>query len=326
MRIGFKINKLILRIYPKTYINNYKHNLLFAQKDTKIEDHLGVVTLIALNLFLVCFLIGFFVKPLLFWIFFIIGVVLVGTTYFIDYLMIFFKIIDTTSRLEKSLPDFLHLMASNIRSGLTIYESFRVSARDDFPLLKRELDIVTTNAFGPNNFESSLRRMAMKIKSSIFERIIDLFIIAIKSGPHLAQLLEDAATDISERMELKKYLRSATATYGMFIMFTVVIGAPLLFGISLRFVDIMDTINIPDMGGGADEFDLGLDGGGEKIPGSFILTYSIVMLIITSTLSSVLIGVISDGKKKYGLRYAPFICIASITMLFVFKFGISILF
>jgi len=86
----------------------------------------------------------------------------------------------------------------------------------------------------------------------------------------MANLLEDSAKDIAETHGLKKDLVTGTKTYTMFIMFTVVIGAPLLFSISMQFVEIMSGMQ----GAGAtptdDSFGLGMSSGEITITPEFI--------------------------------------------------------
>ena len=50
---------------------------------------------------------------------------------------------------------------------------------------------------------------------------------------------------------------------------------------------------------------------------------SIVMLILTSLLASNLLGVIQEGKAKYGLKYAPVIVILCLIVFFILRKFIS---
>ena len=55
------------------------------------------------------------------------------------YLLLYFKITDRTTALEKRLPDFLMLTVSNLRAGMTPFSSFIRAARPEFGALHDEV-------------------------------------------------------------------------------------------------------------------------------------------------------------------------------------------
>ena len=95
--------------------------------------------------------------------------------HFLIYLLIYFKVADRTKRVEDSLPDALHLIAANLRAGMTPFQAMKVSARKEFGPLKEEIEYATTKALGTESFSKALLNMNNRIKSSILERSMKLF-------------------------------------------------------------------------------------------------------------------------------------------------------
>ena len=53
------------------------------------------------------------------------------------------------------------------------------------------------------------------------------------------------------------------------------------------------------------------------------MLFFISMLFITSLLASMLMGVIAEGKEKYGLKYAPLVITGSLIVFVISQYIIS---
>ena len=151
------------------------------------------------------------------------------------------------------------------------------------------------------------------------ERTIALFTTALQSGASLAQVLDEIAFDLSENKSLKKELVNSTKTYTAFILFTIIFGSPLLFAISMHFITVVGDLQVGSSLSGSTAAGVGLFAGDIVITTEFLRGVSIAMLILTSLLASVLMGVVSEGREKYGLRYAPGLIAASLIVFFLFR-------
>ena len=222
----------------------------------------------------------------------------------LGYLIVYFRMEERTKQVEDSLPDAFQIIAANLRSGMTPYKSLKLTARKEFGPLQEEIKYATSKALGTESFSETLLRMSDHIKSDMLDRALKLFTTAMRSGGHLASLLEELAADISETKALKNELVNNTKMYTMFIMFTIIIGTPLLLAISINFVEMVSSMQ-EKTGGVVSDFGMGFLAGEVTITPDFLTTLSLVMLFLTGVLASMLIGVINEGKPKYGLKIAP---------------------
>ena len=95
-----------------------------------------------------------------------------------------------------------------------------------------------------------------------------------------------------------------------------------LLAISVQFLDFISNLqaNTSTVTASAE---LSFLSGEIVISPEFMMVISIVMLILTSILASNLLGVIQEGKVKYGLKYAPIIIILCLTVFFILRRFIS---
>ncbi len=249
-----------------------------------------------------------------------IGLLILSTVHLILYL----KVEDRIKRIEEVIPDMLQLIASNLRAGMTPYQALNVSARPEFGPLSEEMKIVVKRSQGTESFPELLLRMTENIRSDMLDRVVKMFSSAIHSGGKLAQLLEDIALDISQTKELKEELMTTTKTYTTFIMFTIIIGTPLLLAISIHFIELI--ANIQTKAPAAVGFGMQFLSGGVMMTPEFLTTISLILLIVTSILTSMLIGVIKEGKELYGLRYSPVLIIGTLMTFFIARYIVGSIF
>ena len=240
----------------------------------------------------------------------------------ISYLMVYFKAEERTKRVEDALPDAFQIIAANLRSGMTPFQALKLATRKEFGPLQEEIKYATSMALGTESFSDTLLRMSDRIRSDMLDRALKLFTTAMRSGGHLASLLEELAADISETRALKNELRTSTKTYTAFIMFTIVIGTPLLLAISINFVDMVAKMQAKT-GITTAGFGMGFLAGEVTMTADFLTKISLFMLIMTSLLASMLMGVINEGKPKYGLKYAPTIIIGCMVVFFIAKYVVG---
>src|SRR3989338_3292534 len=237
---------------------------------------------------------------------------------FIMYLHLYYIIHDRAKRVEDVLPDFLLMVAANLRAGLTPFSAFQASARPEFGPLEKEIRIISARAMGSESFVDALGQLSRRIDSPVLQRTISFFENGLRSGGKLAQLLETSAGETREIEELRREKVLTTKTYSIFLVFILVMGLPLLLAISTEFLGtfakIQANLSTDDLKNVTSFIvpKLSIDVG-------FITQMSIVIIIGTSVLVSVLIGVISEGKMLFGLKYAIPLSLASDAMFVVFK-------
>jgi hypothetical protein len=251
---------------------------------------------------------------------FMLGTGLFALTLFIYYLHLEYQIDDRRKRVEAILPDFLLLVASNLRSGMTPFNAFRNASKEEFGPLAEEIKVVTARSLGVESFRSSLKELSKKIDSRILKESISFLSESLKSGGKLAELLEASAEDISKTQELKKEMISGTKMYVLFVLFVIVVATPLLMSISVQFLDLISSIQTQNI---ESDINIGFLNSKLSISSAFMQNTATILFLGNAVLSSLFIGVLTERKARLGLKYSPVIFLASLLLFFIFKTVVS---
>ncbi len=308
---------------PKFYKEKMKRMLGYAGFEKKDSEKLiGFFVMfsfaIGLTAFLFLTLFGLGLAAIL------IGLIITACSIGLIYLMLTFMADSRAKEIETVLPDALQLMAANIRAGMTVENAIWLSARPEFGILEEEIRKMGVKTLGGKSIKTALRELSARIRSSMLERTVKLLIEGINSGGELAHLLEETATNIRISQALKKDIRSSVMMYSLFIFFAAVIGTPLLFSISLYFVEVTEKMMGPEVS----EVNLGgfAKLGSSSITPEELFWFAISTLLITTFLGSMIMGLIQYGEAKRGLKYAPILVTLSISIFLASKAVMSYLF
>jgi len=213
-------------------------------------------------------------------------------------------------KMERSFPDFISLMASNLRAGMTVDHALLLSSRKEFAPLDAEIAFLGREIVAGKDISSALKETAKRINSPKITRIISLLISGLQSGGNLAVLLEEISSRMRERDFVEKKSASNVLMYVIFIFFAVSIGAPVLFGFSSVLVEILSTLlsGLPTQ-----ELSTGLPFTLTKISVSpkFILYFSLFFIIASDVFAAFVLGLVSKGKEREGVRYlVPLIAVS----------------
>ena len=322
-RFMIKLYYSISRFFPWRFREQVRQMLIYSgDKKTTPEEWLGEAFLVSFLYAVIASILlwgyGFGLISLLGWL------VSLGLGLFFHYLLLYYATENRRKYVEEVLPDFLQLIAANIRAGMTPFAALRASSRPEFGPLEKEVKYATSKSLGTGSFTAALKEAGETINSEMFARVISLFSSGLKSGGKLSALLENAAQDISETQELKEQLVTSTRMYSMFILFNIAVGSPLMLAIAMQFVDMVSSLSEVSAGG---ELAKHLGGGlmikEMPLTTDFLLQASIVIITVTCFLASGFIGVINEGKVKNGLKYFPVLALVSLALFFIFRVIVS---
>lgn len=226
--------------------------------------------------------------------------------------------------MEKVLSDALLLISANLKSGLNIEKAFLLGARDEFGPLAEELRTTAMEMFGGKPVEEALGDLEHRVKSGLFKETIKLLVDGLESGGNTAELLESSADDIRNSLELRKEINSNIRMYVIFILMAAVVGAPLLFSISVYMsettADMWSGTNIEELETGGQ---LGLKFQQPEVNTAFFEQFAIMAIIIINFFSSLIISEIKNANVKEGAKYVPVMVTVSLVLFFVIKGGIA---
>jgi len=303
-----------LRIYPKKFRKKYIKIIENSGIKTKPERYHNKSVYISLILALISvqifyfFKINFLYSPLIFIIinlFFYLRVSLIASA--------------RIRQMEEVFPDVISLMASNLRSGITIDRAFLLSARPEFAPIDEEIRMAGRDIATGKDVVTALKCMGDRIDSEKINKIIYLIVSGIKSGGNISELLEETSTNMREKEFLEKRASSSILMYVIFIFFAISIGAPMLFSLSSVLIEIIIKMAsmVPDTG--TVQMNLPLAFNNIGLSPKFVVYFSIVFIIITDYISSMVIGLVNKGDSKEGLKYFIPLVLFSISVFFLFR-------
>ena len=245
----------------------------------------------------------------------VLGFIVPISIYAYFYFLLQLKKYKRIKRMEEIFPDFLQLMSSNLRAGITIDRSMLLSVREEFDPLDKEIQKAGREIATGKSMELSLLNMAERIGSERIRKTIILIISGMRAGGNLATLLEQTGTNMRENLFIEKKAASNVLMYVIFIFVAVAAGAPALFGLSTVLVEILTNLltGIPEIeSAAAVPFTL------SKISVSvaFIKYFALTFIIIIDVLAALVLGLVSKGEEKEGLKYLPALLIIGLVVFF----------
>lgn len=223
---------------------------------------------------------------------------------------------DRRNKLETALPDFLALVASNIKAGMTLDQSMWYSAKPEFGLLSTEIKSIIKSAFSGQSLEDALVKLGSRFDSKIFKRTLLLLKQSASTGGELTKVLEKTADDVRNTLIMKKEISASLVLYEIFVLFAAAIGTPFLFAVASKLIFVFEKLG-PQLSGSSGSAGSLLPGlSGVKIAANLISSsdffwFSIPTMFITSLISAFIISVIKTGSKNQGVKYFPFILMVS---------------
>jgi pilus assembly protein TadC len=208
-----------------------------------------------------------------------------------------------TAQIEEMLPNFLSMMASNIRSGVTYDRALLLSSRKEFGPLAREIDRAAKQTVAGKPLQEALMEMTRRTRSETFAKTMRLIVEGVNAGGNLAEMLEITAVDIRKSSSLKKEIAATVLVYRLFIVMAATVGAPLLYALTGFLIDVLIKIrgSTGFSSGAAQVSQMPMFSGGTVISPDLFFIYAITAIGLTTLLSTLASGVITKGKESEGL-------------------------
>lgn len=218
-------------------------------------------------------------------------------------------------KIETVFPDFLQLVSSNLRAGMTIDKAMLLSSRPEFAPLDKEILQTGKDISTGKPVELALRAMSERIGSATIEKTLLIILSGIRAGGNLAILLEDTSNSMRQRGFVEKKAASQVLMYVIFIFLAVSMFSPGLFSLSGVLVE-----TLTDMMGGisADSVpaNMPISFTSISITESFIFWFSISFILMMDIMASMILGLVGKGDEKEGVRYLPIMILLSLGIFF----------
>lgn len=223
---------------------------------------------------------------------------------------------DRIKKIEAVFPDFLQLVASNLRAGMTVDKAMLLSSRPEFAPLDKEILQTGKDISTGKPVAIALKSMADRISSDSVTKTLLIILSGIRAGGNLAILLEETASTMRQRGVVEKKAASQVLMYVIFIFLAVSVFAPGLFSLSGVLVETLTDM----MGGISPDMvpsNLPVSFSSISISETFIYWFSVLFIISMNIMASLTLGLVSKGSEKEGLRYLPIMLILSLGIFFL---------
>lgn len=221
-------------------------------------------------------------------------------------------------KLEVALPDFLVLVASNIKAGMTLDQAMWYSAKPEFGLLSVEVKKIIKSSFSGESLEDALVKLSQRFDSRVFSRTINLIKQASSTGGELTEVLERTAQDVRNTTIMKKEIAASLVLYEIFVLFAAIVGTPFLFAVATKLITVFEKISPQLPAGGQIGGTFGNLGGmqfsGPIITSQEFFWFSMPTMFVTALIASFIVSIIRTGRKGEGLKYFPFVLILSLVV------------
>lgn len=303
-----------LKFYPKNLRTDYEKNIINSGIKTTPEKYHNKVFYFTLVITLVSLaLLYLFNGSLIFGLF----------IFFFFEIFFYFRLsLKAGSRIKKMedvFPDVISLMASNLRSGITIDRAFLMAARPEFEPLDQEILKTGKEISTGQDILLSLKKMSERIDSEKISKVINLIISGLKAGGNISELLDQTSRNMKEKDIIEKKTRSTILMYVIFIFFAVGIGAPVLFGLSSVLVQIVINLasKLPEVSSSQSNLPFSFNRIGISV--NFVIYFSLIFITITDLISCLVIGLVNKGEGKAGLRFFIPLVFISLSLFFIIR-------
>lgn len=329
MQTSIKVMEHISNILPNRLKVPLEENIIWAQlKVNDLPAFIGGLVILFLVISVAISIITFILTYMLL----LVPIMLVAgffASYFVIRSVINLFADSVASQIEKVLPDMLMLMAANLRAGMIPENSFLASIKPEFGKLNVLLGHAAIEVQGGKDFRESLVEMSSLTNSKFFQDTIRIIGEGLRSGAELHLILENLAQNILQNETIRNDMRAQVRSYSLFIFIAATIAAPLLYGVASFLIGILDSIGslstsaatVPSgVTGVFSSFSL------PKVSSTLVIVISTINVVITTTSSALLNGILNTGNPKNGFRYIPIFVLIGVGIFFAVRFGVSTFF
>jgi len=234
-----------------------------------------------------------------------------------------FRVARRREAIENSLPDYLQMAASNIRAGMPIDQALWLAIRPRFGILAVEMEMVAKQTMSGERLEVALERFSTKYKSAILQRTMALLIEGLRAGSEIGALLENVSLDIADMYQRRDNMAANVTQYLIFITFAVAVAAPLMFGMSIQLLKILNTVGA-DLASQTSSSAFSFSG--DSVRDSHFFIFCIISLMSTSFFASLIVSNIKHGNGRGVVKMAPVLALVAISLFLAAAWGLGLMF
>jgi len=250
--------------------------------------------------------------------------IIISTIYFYTDL----KIYDRTKQMEEVLPDFLQIVSSNLKGGMSFEKALWSAINRKFKVLSEEIGIAAKKVMTGEEIEVALEEFIEKYNSPMLKRSIELIISEVEGGGKISDIIDRVIYNLKQTKDLKEEMSASVLTYVIFITTIVILISPGLFALSYNLLIMIGTFmsklslgNLSSTG-----INMPLSFSGVSIDPNLFKTFSYAALGTIAIFSSMIVSIIQKGTIKGGIKFIPIFVASSLFFYWLFMYILSIAF
>src|SRR3989344_1045470 len=242
------------------------------------------------------------------------------------YFYIDLKIYKRTRKMEEMLPDFMQVVSSNLKGGLSFENALWGAIKPRFSILASEMAEVSKKVMTGYSVTQALTELGQKYNSPMLRRSIDLMITEFESGGNISDLIDRIVRNFKETKSIKEEISASAVTYTIFISAIVIVISPLLFALSyhllIMIMGFVAKLAVATSRTGSLPFSVSQI---SADPEDFRI-FSTAAILIIAFFSSLIVSIVEKGNIKSGIKYIPIFMIGSVAMYYLFLNILSLVF
>lgn len=247
----------------------------------------------------------------------------------IIYFYLNIKIYNRTKELEDKLVDFLTLVSTNLKGGLSFEKSLWLSIKPEFEILAKEMGLVSKKVMTGNDLTESLQEFAEKYDSPTLKRAMNLIIGEVETGGRIVNVIDKVIINLRKTKLLKEEMAANTVTYMIFIGAIVLFIAPALFALSAQLLKIIIGF-AGNIGASSQTSGLAIGGGfaldSVSVDPKQFESFSRMALASIAVASAVIISIVEKGDIKGATKYAPIFLVVALILYEFFRVVLGLVF
>ncbi|MFH1750286.1 MAG: type II secretion system F family protein [Candidatus Micrarchaeota archaeon] len=201
--------------------------------------------------------------------------------------------------IESNLPDALKHMAAILRAGGTTEDALEEVGNSDYGPLSTDIRQGLLELKEGQPFDKVLEDIAIQTGSALFRRTVTIIVDAKRAGAGLADVMDAIADDARDMIRIQRERASRTTMPVMFLYISSLVLAPFIFGFTLTIVCFIGSGMSSALGG-------------QTLQISNLKSLVILFIAIQSTIATLAIGIIKEGKPVKYLPRVPFMILIAL--------------
>ncbi len=321
------LKKVMANLIPKRSATGLNQQLIYAGVEMTAEEVVSITLVYSVVVAVVAYLVTIVLEaPIL--ISLLAVVAAIGSVWALPFVLLSILTTNRTNAVEDTLPDVLAMVAQNMKAGMTSYNALWSAARPEFGPLAVEIQDVAKATLTGIPLTDAMIAMTNHVKSVKLPRSIRLIVQGMKSGGDLPAVLQAITMDMRRESGLKRQMAAETNGHAIFILFAIMIGAPLLFSVSYQFIMIfsgmMTKLNVVELAKKAPQSMIQISP--LAITPEFFQYYALGILLLSGFFGAIMIGIIRTGDPVSGVPSIPAFIVIPLIVFYVMKTVLAMFF